>query len=271
MISAFGPLDACARQGPDELPAAYPFTREQALASLAALVALTVVPWFQARAVFCGILEAFVGYSVRRAVEDAIGPIQGAERPLLALSNFARSTAEVWAAPCPPIVEPLARLCRKLDPERAGARVEVVTLPDRALGDLSPCPCRRCGGPVEEARLCYAQPTCYACLPPPEPLPVTPPPESLPVLRARVRHLRDRLANSLDGNPVAEVLPVRREFATARAELARREAAALAEARRLEDDGQPAGAPSGWPTEPCADRACCDEPVVAAVAGEVRS
>lgn len=30
--------------------------------------------------------------------------------------------------------------------------------------------CRSCGGPVEKARECYAIPTCYMCLPPPEPL-----------------------------------------------------------------------------------------------------
>jgi hypothetical protein len=34
-------------------------------------------------------------------------------------------------------------------------------------------PCRSCGEPVEPARRCYAIPTCYACLPPPEPLPVS--------------------------------------------------------------------------------------------------
>ena len=32
--------------------------------------------------------------------------------------------------------------------------------------------CRQCGKEVEEARRCYAIPTCYACLPPPEPLPI---------------------------------------------------------------------------------------------------
>jgi hypothetical protein len=31
--------------------------------------------------------------------------------------------------------------------------------------------CASCGGPVEEPRWCYAVPTCYSCLPPPEPLP----------------------------------------------------------------------------------------------------
>ena len=36
----------------------------------------------------------------------------------------------------------------------------------------APQACRQCGEPVEEARPCYAVPTCYACLPPPEPLPV---------------------------------------------------------------------------------------------------
>lgn len=33
-----------------------------------------------------------------------------------------------------------------------------------------PVPCARCARPVEEARRCYATPTCHACLPPPPPL-----------------------------------------------------------------------------------------------------
>lgn len=33
-------------------------------------------------------------------------------------------------------------------------------------------PCVTCSKPVEENRKCYAHPTCYACLPPPAPLPV---------------------------------------------------------------------------------------------------
>jgi hypothetical protein len=35
-----------------------------------------------------------------------------------------------------------------------------------------PKDCRTCGRPVEESRRVYAIPTCYACLPPPEPLPI---------------------------------------------------------------------------------------------------
>ncbi len=42
----------------------------------------------------------------------------------------------------------------------------------RAPSDRSPAHCVRCDGPVEEARLCYAYPTCYGCLPPPSALPV---------------------------------------------------------------------------------------------------
>jgi hypothetical protein len=38
----------------------------------------------------------------------------------------------------------------------------------------APANCAQCGKPVEEERRCYAIPTCYACLPPPEPLPVRP-------------------------------------------------------------------------------------------------
>lgn len=32
--------------------------------------------------------------------------------------------------------------------------------------------CRQCGSSVESARECYVEPVCYACLPPPEPLPI---------------------------------------------------------------------------------------------------
>ena len=32
--------------------------------------------------------------------------------------------------------------------------------------------CEQCGNRVPEARECYVHPTCYACLPPPEPLPI---------------------------------------------------------------------------------------------------
>ena len=39
------------------------------------------------------------------------------------------------------------------------------------LMEPSPVFCA-CGRPVETARRCYAIPTCYACLPPPPPLPV---------------------------------------------------------------------------------------------------
>lgn len=40
------------------------------------------------------------------------------------------------------------------------------------LVDLARTVCRKCGRTVEKARECYAIPTCFACLPPPPPLPV---------------------------------------------------------------------------------------------------
>lgn len=45
-----------------------------------------------------------------------------------------------------------------------------------AGGDAPPTgpSCARCGGPVEPQRHCYAIPTCYRCLPPPDPIPVAP-------------------------------------------------------------------------------------------------
>lgn len=40
---------------------------------------------------------------------------------------------------------------------------------------LSSIICKQCGvREVEEARRCYATPVCYACLPPPKPLPTAP-------------------------------------------------------------------------------------------------
>lgn len=51
--------------------------------------------------------------------------------------------------------------------------------------------CVQCDKPVEEARECYAHPTCYACLPPPEPLPVA----WTPVLaRMKIEELAAELA-----------------------------------------------------------------------------
>lgn len=34
--------------------------------------------------------------------------------------------------------------------------------------------CAQCGGPAEKERRDYAVPTCFACLPPPKPLPIAP-------------------------------------------------------------------------------------------------
>ena len=40
------------------------------------------------------------------------------------------------------------------------------------LVDLARTLCRKCGRTVEPERECFAIPTCFACLPPPPPLPV---------------------------------------------------------------------------------------------------
>ena len=45
--------------------------------------------------------------------------------------------------------------------------------PERIAATLATA-CTECGKPVEEARRSYARPVCFACLPPPEPLPVVP-------------------------------------------------------------------------------------------------
>ena len=55
-------------------------------------------------------------------------------------------------------------------PKREAAKAQ----PSKAGGQPSKAgaACRSCGKPVEEAREVYAIPTCNACLPPPEALPV---------------------------------------------------------------------------------------------------
>lgn len=48
-----------------------------------------------------------------------------------------------------------------------------MTSAERAIAvTIDPFMCRSCGREVEPARRCYAVPTCFACLPPPPPLPV---------------------------------------------------------------------------------------------------
>lgn len=63
----------------------------------------------------------------------------------------------------------------------------------RLLDMNAPRYCTTCGKPVERARRCYATPTCYACLPPPRPLPVVPPPgkirEAVEKARSKARRL----------------------------------------------------------------------------------
>jgi len=78
-------------------------------------------------------------------------------------------------APCPACSGPRARRFR-LD----------AYLPTRGLPESNTPPgapygtgaavvsCRQCGAAVELPRRCYAHPVCFACLPPPEPLPVRP-------------------------------------------------------------------------------------------------
>lgn len=52
-------------------------------------------------------------------------------------------------------------------PEMGRARIAL-------FADLVRTLCRGCGRTVEPERECYAIPTCFACLPPPPPLPVLP-------------------------------------------------------------------------------------------------
>lgn len=47
----------------------------------------------------------------------------------------------------------------------------MVKVPPRDPCDRSPAKCVACDRDVEKERLCYAYPTCYACLPPPPPIP----------------------------------------------------------------------------------------------------
>ncbi len=55
--------------------------------------------------------------------------------------------------------------------------------------------CNGCGKPVEEARYCYAIPTCYACLPPPPELPVLMVAPVVP--KARVRQGEAQLSDAI--------------------------------------------------------------------------
>lgn len=66
---------------------------------------------------------------------------------------------------------------------RCGKAVDISHL---APATIKPIPCESCGKPVEEPRECYAIPTCYACLPPPPPLPVAPWPPSAGLRRGTV-------------------------------------------------------------------------------------
>lgn len=84
------------------------------------------------------------------------------------------SPAEIWtkaidmtmAQPAGP--DALRDLADAFDRERDGeiVRAELAKARDREAR------CVKCGGPCTSDRWVYAHPTCHACLPPPEPLPV---------------------------------------------------------------------------------------------------
>lgn len=69
--------------------------------------------------------------------------------------------------------------------------------------------CHGCGKPVEEARRCYAIPMCYACLPPPPPLPVV----GAPAAMAEFVGAYDAWARSDErcGGPLFEGMVIARE------------------------------------------------------------
>lgn len=87
--------------------------------------------------------------------------------------------------------------------------------------------CAQCTGPVEPERNCYAHPTCYRCLPPPEPLPagaVTPRSVALPdYLLAPTPDYRSELPAEIEPCGCDESFALRAEVARLRAELARRD------------------------------------------------
>jgi hypothetical protein len=71
------------------------------------------------------------------------------------------------------VVRELIDEVRALDAEAFALRARVFLL--EALADTEAQKawlCRTCGRPVEVERRVYAVPTCYACLPPPPPIPV---------------------------------------------------------------------------------------------------
>lgn len=88
---------------------------------------------------------------------------------------------------------------------RGGGQSAMVTATPLSPGVIAtrsaspPVLCVECGKPVEHARECYGSPTCYACLPPPEPLPVNEP--KIP------KHEREFISKPLPGSGIGESKP----------------------------------------------------------------
>ncbi len=66
------------------------------------------------------------------------------------------------------VVQAIEKTVRDLRAKVAELEGEVAAYRD--AGRWIRCP--KCGRPTERERWCYATPLCYACLPPPEPLPI---------------------------------------------------------------------------------------------------
>lgn len=72
--------------------------------------------------------------------------------------------------------------------------------------------CRTCGGPVEKGREVYDRPTCYRCLPPPEPLSFidgAPAAPAAPVVYATLQDRADWLQLVADDDRARHASPVR--------------------------------------------------------------
>jgi hypothetical protein len=117
---------------------------------------LTVILRNDGPMIFCGDSPA------HRSVQIELTPEQcEAIKPRRVGTDCGR---EVYEAISMAFIEPNAR-------PHADARSADSVQADVGLGRA----CVRCGKRVEKVRECYALPTCYACLPPPEPLEIIEP------------------------------------------------------------------------------------------------
>lgn len=169
-------------------------------------------PWgavaYQSHGPITGIWATSVDARIAAAVERARAEEREACAALCEALEWERGGYECWGHECLPeaaarirarakepkagevsgdplgAVTPLAKAGRGTSPAAASARTDpspdaAAAIPDGGAGEGADEPaCERCGGAVEAVRRVYVHPTCYACLPPPDPIPVLPWPPS---------------------------------------------------------------------------------------------